>query len=240
MTSQTDAGLFDVGVREAHEWIADVARETALDERGALTALRAVLRALRDETTARQNGHLAAEMPTLIRGLFFEGWDPGRPRTVDHDRAGFLNRVRAYAGTDDPGFDVANATRGVFRVLERRIPGPMAQIARMLPRELRALWTPSIAEQTAERHQRLVDGPAPKPRAGRTTPRRPFAEPDVVLLAGMTSCAGYRTGVRFRFRHSTRRLWLCWYSFKPPLVCVVPRPIGAPFRPLGRFTTATR
>jgi uncharacterized protein (DUF2267 family) len=156
MTSQTDAGLFDAGVREAHDWIAEVARETGLDERGAMTALRAVLRALRDETTARQNGHLAAEMPALIRGLFFEGWDPGRPRTVDHDRAGFLHRVRMYAGTDDPAFDVANATRGVFRVLERRMPGPMAQIVRTLPRELRALWTPSIAEQTAERHQRLV------------------------------------------------------------------------------------
>jgi uncharacterized protein (DUF2267 family) len=156
MTSQTDAGLFDAGVREARDWIADVARETGLDEHGALTALRVVLRALRDETTARQNSHFAAEMPTLIRGLYFEGWDPGRPRIVDHDRAEFLRRVRAYVGNDDPSFDVARVTVGVFRVLERRMPGPMARIAHMLPRELRALWTPSIAEQTAERRQRLA------------------------------------------------------------------------------------
>jgi uncharacterized protein (DUF2267 family) len=156
MTSQTDAGLFGAGVREAHDWIADVARETGLDERSALTALRAVLHALRDETTARQNGHFAAEMPTLIRGLYFEGWDPGRPRIVDHDRTEFLRRVRAYAGNDDPAFDIARVTVGVFRVLERRMPGPMARIAHMLPKELRSLWTPSIAEQTAERHQRLA------------------------------------------------------------------------------------
>src|ERR1700738_34754 len=98
MTSQTEGGPLDAGVREARDWITDVARETGLDEQGALTALRAVLRALRDETTARQNSRFAAEMPALIRGLYFEGWDPGRPRIVDHDRVGFLRRVRAYAG----------------------------------------------------------------------------------------------------------------------------------------------
>ncbi len=155
MTSQTEAGSFDAGVREAHEWIADVMRETGLDERGTLTALRAVLRALRDETTARQNSHFAAEMPTFIRGLYFESWDPGRPR-VDHDTQGFLRRVRAYVGNDDSAFDTAQATCGVFRVLERRMPGPTAQIARMLPKELCELWTPSFAEKSAERQQRLA------------------------------------------------------------------------------------
>lgn len=154
MTSQPETGPFGAAAREANEWIEDVARETGLDEQRAMIALRAVLRALRDETTTRQSGHFAAQMPALIRGLYFEGWDPARPR-VEHDAQRFLHRVRGYAGTDDPAFDDARATRGVFRVLERRMPGPTAQIARMLPKELRGLWSPPIAEQSAERHERL-------------------------------------------------------------------------------------
>ncbi len=146
--------VFDTSVRESHEWFADVMRETGLDEQRALSALRAVLHALRDEMTVRQSGRFASEMPALVRGLFFEGWDPSRP-AADHDLAGFLARVRAQLPADD-GFDYLGLTRAIIRVLERRMPVPSTQIKRALPKELRALWPTSEAEETAERHARLV------------------------------------------------------------------------------------
>lgn len=154
MAMQTQVDVFGPSVRESHDWIADAMRETGLDQRNATQVLRAVLHAIRDEVTVRQSGHLAAEMPTLIRGLYFEGWEPGRPPPTNHSLERFIERVRSQLSGYDG--DIVQVVRGVFRVLERRMPVPAAKIKQALPRELRTWWPTTIAEQTAERHERLV------------------------------------------------------------------------------------
>jgi uncharacterized protein (DUF2267 family) len=40
------------------------------------SALRAVLHALRDRLTVAETAHLSAQLPMLIRGIYFKGWDP--------------------------------------------------------------------------------------------------------------------------------------------------------------------
>jgi uncharacterized protein (DUF2267 family) len=144
---------FDAPVREAHAWLGDVMRETGLDEQRALAVLRGVLHAIRDEITTRQSGRFASQMPALIRGLFFEGWDPGRP-AAEHDVARFIVRVRSYARVDDGELDYVSVARNVIRVIDDRMPAPSAQIKRTLPKELRQLWPASLAEETAERRVR--------------------------------------------------------------------------------------
>jgi uncharacterized protein (DUF2267 family) len=158
MALETQLDLFDESVRESHDWVEDAMRETGLEQRVALQALRAVLHAIREEVTVRQSGHLAVEMPTLIRGLYFEGWEPGRPPPTNHRSDHFIERVRSEFAESGANVDVAKIVRGVFRVLERRMPVPAAKIKQALPRELRAWWPTTIAEQTAERHAKLVAG----------------------------------------------------------------------------------
>ncbi len=41
-------------------------------------ALRAVLHALRDRLTVEESAQFAAQLPMLIRGLYYAGWDPSR------------------------------------------------------------------------------------------------------------------------------------------------------------------
>ena len=56
-------------------------------------ALRAVLHAIRDRLPVDESAQLAAQLPMLVRGVYYESWDPSKvPQKIDHDE--FVRRVR--------------------------------------------------------------------------------------------------------------------------------------------------
>src|SRR2546429_6782656 len=99
--------LFDKSNEKANEWVKDmmVCLGTE-DAHKALHALRAGLHALRDRLTVEESAQLSAQLPLLIRGLFFENWVPtGKPLRIRH-RAEFLTLVREkYAPREDAAAD---------------------------------------------------------------------------------------------------------------------------------------
>jgi len=74
-------------------------------------ALCAVLHALRDRLTVEEAAQLAAQLPMLIRGLYYEGWKPASV-PVKMNREAFLGRVR-----QDFGFDVVGGTEHLTRTV---------------------------------------------------------------------------------------------------------------------------
>lgn len=56
-------------------------------------ALRAVLHTLRDRLTIEEAAHFAAQLPILVRGLFFEDWNPAKV-PIKMTREEFLQRVQ--------------------------------------------------------------------------------------------------------------------------------------------------
>ena len=111
-----------------------------LDRGRALLLLRETLHAVRDFLTVDEAADLSAQLPVLIRGLFFEGWVPAKTpaklRSVDD----FLERVtKSFASDPLPEPDVAVAA--VFAVLRRQIsPGEYRQVAWAMRKPLRDLW----------------------------------------------------------------------------------------------------
>ena len=99
--------------------------------------LRAYLHAVRDRLTVNEAAQLAAQLPELIRGTYYEGWVPARTpvkyRTVDE----FLLRVAREAQL--PGETQASyACSAAARVLRRHVSqGEIEDVVSVFPEEMR-------------------------------------------------------------------------------------------------------
>lgn len=139
--SVTGLDVFDRTVHTTNAWLSDVMEALGSPQRpAAYRALRATLHALRDRLTVEEVAQLSAQLPMLVRGLYYEGWDPtAKPLKVRH-RDDFLARVEQ--GLQGDGIsDVEQAVRAVFRVLAARVTtGEIEDIRHVMPAEVRELW----------------------------------------------------------------------------------------------------
>lgn len=137
-----DSGLevIDRAIHETNTWLGEISKEmNHPDRQMAYHALRGVLFTLRDRLPVEEAMHLAAQLPVLIRGFYFEGYRvAGKP--VKHDREAFLHHVSQelqQAG----GASAEDATHAVLSVLARNIDeGEVRHLREMLPKDLLTLW----------------------------------------------------------------------------------------------------
>jgi uncharacterized protein (DUF2267 family) len=141
MSTQAHIDVVDKTVHETYDWIRDVLHETGwVDRHYGLQALRGVLHAVRDEITADQSGHLAAQLPILVRGLYFEGWDPSRAPADDRTAEAFIDRIRPHFTGYGQALDYEWLANAVLRVLKRRISNEYEKIKNTIPKEVRRVW----------------------------------------------------------------------------------------------------
>jgi|ERR1700730_8445493 uncharacterized protein (DUF2267 family) len=142
--STTGLEVFDRTIHKTNIWLKDLMEVLDCQDRHeAYVTLRATLHALRDRLTIEEVAQFAAQLPMLIRGFYYEGWDPtGKPLKERH-REEFLGRInqelRAYA------LDPEQVARAVFHVLANRISeGEIEDVEHVLPGEIRDLWPATV------------------------------------------------------------------------------------------------
>ena len=64
-------------------------------ETEALAVLRAVLHQLRDRLTPQEAVDLGAQLPLIVRGIYYEGWRPSKTPEKLHSQDEFLEGVSA-------------------------------------------------------------------------------------------------------------------------------------------------
>jgi len=147
--SSTGLDAFDETVQKTDIWLKELMEDLHLESRRrAYEALRGVLHAVRDRLSTNEVAHLAAQLPMLVRGFYYEGWDPEGPgiSREQRNREAFLNQVSREIPYEASREDPARLATAVLRVLKRHISQTeYEQIRQTFPEDIRALW-PSGAE----------------------------------------------------------------------------------------------
>lgn len=141
MTTASSIDAIERSVEKANVWLRDVAGAFDHGDRHeAYRALRATLHALRDRLPVNETAKLAAQLPLLIRGVFYEGWQPSRTPVRYHNGDEFLRRVAAEAhlsGETDASYAVA----AVASALRAHVSaGELEDVFSVLPHGIRALF----------------------------------------------------------------------------------------------------
>jgi len=151
----TGLDTFDKTVQESNLWLKDVMeRLNTYDRHHAYSTMRAVLHALRDRIGPQNAAHLGAQLPMLLRGLFYEGWDPtGKPTKERHESAFLAHIARELPRAAGPG-EIEQGALAVLDVLSKHIDrGAAVKLATILPQDLRRFW-PAFIQSAARERQR--------------------------------------------------------------------------------------
>jgi uncharacterized protein (DUF2267 family) len=132
--------IIERSAEKANVWLKDVATELGDgDLQYAYRVLRAVLHVLRDRLTIDVAAKLAGQLPTMIRGIYYEDWDPNRQPMPPHTVDTFLEHV-VSEGRFSGESEASVAVTAVATVLRRRLTfDEVNAILAVMPEKLRVL-----------------------------------------------------------------------------------------------------
>jgi uncharacterized protein (DUF2267 family) len=81
---------------------------------------------------------LVEQEPTLIRGIYYEDWDPSRTPVAIHDLDAFLDRV-AHDGRMTGETEASLAVTAVTHTLRRHLSGEIEELLAVLPDKFKTL-----------------------------------------------------------------------------------------------------
>lgn len=134
--SFTGVSSLDTSITKTSTWMADIDRELGTDNRQlAYRVARAWLHCLRDRLTVEVAANFAAQLPDLLRGVFYDGWNPAHlPGRYGRDEYVVRFVQQARVGNNDVG-KVAKAVTAVAR--EHISAGMIDEAFALLPADLR-------------------------------------------------------------------------------------------------------
>lgn len=143
--STTGLEAFDKTLHLTHIWLDEIVARIGPDKQVAWRVLGAVLHVLRDRLQPDLSAHLASQLPLLVRGLYYDQYQPsGQPSQVDRAED-FTQRVAAILHDIRP-VDPEEAAKAVLMVLSQHLSdGQLENIRHALPKGIAALW-PQMAD----------------------------------------------------------------------------------------------
>lgn len=133
--------VIDMTVQVTHEWINELASRLGWSsKRSTLRLMRVTIQHLRDHLTVNELAHLSAQLPLLVRGIFFEGWVPKNTPIKERHAYSFVGFIETEMGNTEE-FRGSQDIKCVFELLNNRLSrGEVEDVRAGLPEDIRALW----------------------------------------------------------------------------------------------------
>ena len=141
--SFTGVSSLDTSIDKTNTWLAEIAGEFGTEDRRlAYRVLRAWLHALRDRLPVPIAANFAAQLPELLRGVFYDGWSPSRV-PVKFGPGEYVLRFARDARIHDT--DVPHAASLVTRTVRHHVSaGALDEALGALPAGIRHIAEPTV------------------------------------------------------------------------------------------------
>ncbi|CAF23579.1 DUF2267 domain-containing protein [Candidatus Protochlamydia amoebophila] len=141
---RTEVKVIETTVQKTNFWLKELSEHMGWsDQHLSYIALRAVLHALRDRLPIEVVAKLGAQLPMLIRGIYYEGWVPAHTPIKVHRLEDFLSLVANYLGNDLLFSEIAQLTKNVFIVMENHLTeGEIDHLKKVLPGPITSFFSP--------------------------------------------------------------------------------------------------
>ena len=138
--SSAGSDPFNHALHTANTWLADVGAGLGTrDRRYTYSVVRAWLHILRDRLTVDAAAKFGAQLPELLRGVYYDGWEPNKAPVKYHVDQ-YVERFAAQAGI--PAVQVPTTAATITGVIaDRMSPGQVSETLAELPTDLRATMT---------------------------------------------------------------------------------------------------
>lgn len=133
---------FDRTVNTSEKWIMEVAEELGTDNYSeALQGFRATIHVLRDRFRVNDATNMGAQLPILLSGYFYEGWNPAEVPVAYRNRKDFQDAVQEKIKNFGHSLDSRECIPAVLSVLNKRLSdGEIDKIKSNMPEQLLELW----------------------------------------------------------------------------------------------------
>jgi uncharacterized protein (DUF2267 family) len=138
LMSKTQPDTFDTTVQKTNTLLKAIEERFGWSDRDhAYAALRAVLQTLRDRLTQEHVAGLGAQLPMLVRGIYYEGWKPS-DAPIKMNREEFVGEVNRLLGPLSHSESTEEIIKGVVAIIQDYTdPNEMRKIKNTLPADIK-------------------------------------------------------------------------------------------------------
>jgi uncharacterized protein (DUF2267 family) len=130
---------FSDSADQAEIWVVELSEYLHCERKQAYDCLRSVLHALRDSMGQKAMADFSEHLPALIRGIFYENWQPEHAQPYSDSMDFFASIGRRSVRLTDIG--VEQAARNVFKLLDHRLsPAVIKKVKLAMNPSLGSLW----------------------------------------------------------------------------------------------------
>lgn len=140
MSTVTGVQGIDRSMETTNVWLKELSSRLGNGDRQyAYRVLRGFMHTLRDRMPIEESAQLAAQLPHLIRGVYYEGWRPSATPASYHGAREFLDRLAADAALSGDT-EASFAAIACFEQMSAHVSsGEMEDVLAVLPAEIREM-----------------------------------------------------------------------------------------------------